>query len=163
MGGLNFSMHSRQSVARRRTHLRDLHGRHGIDVETEDFGAVEAHHEALHLLLVDGEVARLDVQVAVAGEAQHGLALSVPGHAVGIWLLEGKQNQERNTSTLSIQRKHTALCSFYGGKPRGPATALSSPNLKKQFFADNVVDQEGVVLVHHGQLFARGAHVQASD
>lgn len=58
-------------------------------MEAEDLGAVVAHHEALHFLLVHGEVAGLDVEVAVAREAQHVLALGVPGYAVGIGLLQG--------------------------------------------------------------------------
>lgn len=38
----------------------------------------------------------------------------------------------------------------------------SGPNLEKQFFGLDVVDQAGVVLIHHGQLIARCAHVQAT-
>lgn len=36
------------------------------------------------------------------------------------------------------------------------------PDLEEQLLAVDVVDQQGVVLVHHGQLVARGAHVQAA-
>jgi len=79
----------RTGTTRVHTHQRHLHGRHGVGVEAEDLGAVVADHEALHLLLVDGEVAGLDVEVAVAGEAQHVLALGVPGHAVRVGLLRG--------------------------------------------------------------------------
>lgn len=38
----------------------------------------------------------------------------------------------------------------------------SGPNLEKQLFGLDVVDQAGVVLVHDGQLTARRAHVQAA-
>lgn len=72
-----------------RTYLGHLDRRHGVHVEAEDLGAVVADHEALHFLLVHGKVAGLDVEVAVAGEAQHVLALGVPRHAVGVGLLRG--------------------------------------------------------------------------
>lgn len=45
-------------------YLRHLHGRHGEDMEAEDLGAVVADHEALQLLLVHGEGAGFDVEVA---------------------------------------------------------------------------------------------------
>ena len=35
-------------------------------------------------------------------------------------------------------------------------------DLEEKFFGVDVVDQAGVVLVHHGQLVARRAHVQAA-
>ena len=57
-------------------------------MQTEDLGAVVAHHKALQLLLVHWEVTGLNVEVATAREAQHVFALRVPGHAVGIGLLE---------------------------------------------------------------------------
>lgn len=60
-------------------------------METEDLRAVVANHKALHLLLVYGKVASLDIKVAVARKAQHVLTLGVPGHAVSIRLLQGKQ------------------------------------------------------------------------
>lgn len=39
---------------------------------------------------------------------------------------------------------------------------ILSTDLKKQFFTVDVVDQESVVLIHHSQLIAGGAHVQAA-
>lgn len=46
---------------------------------------------------------------------------------------------------------------------RLPAAPLILPaDLKEQLLAVDVVDQESVVLVHHGQLVAGGAHVQAA-
>lgn len=75
------------------THLRHLDRRHGVNVEAEDLGAVVADHEALHFLLVHREVAGLDVEVAVAREAQHVFALGVPGDAVSIGLLWGAQER----------------------------------------------------------------------
>lgn len=83
-----------QAGAFTRTHLRHLDRRHGVHVEAEDLGAVVADHEALHLLLVHGEVAGLDVEVAVAREAQHVLALGVPGYAVSIGLLWGGKEKK---------------------------------------------------------------------
>lgn len=62
-------------------------------MEAEDLGAVVADHEALHLLLVHGKVAGLDVEEAVAREAQQMLTLRVPGHAVGIRFLTEKPGQ----------------------------------------------------------------------
>lgn len=73
------------------SHLGHLHSRHGIDMEAEDLWPVVANHKALHLLLVYGKVARLDVEVTIAREAQHVLTLGVPGHTVSIRLLQGKQ------------------------------------------------------------------------
>lgn len=64
-------------------------------MEAEDLGAVVADHEALHFLLVHGKVAGLDVEVAVAREAQHVLALGVPGYAVGIGLLRGGKERRQ--------------------------------------------------------------------
>lgn len=49
-----------------------------------------------------------------------------------------------------------------------PASSLSqkpsevNPHLKEQLLGVDVVDQAGVVLVHHGQLVAGRAHVQAA-
>lgn len=77
------------------THLGHLDRRHGVHVEAEDLGAVVADHEALHFLLVHGKVAGLDVEVAVAREAQHVLALGVPGYAVGIGLLQGGKERRQ--------------------------------------------------------------------
>lgn len=46
---------------------------------------------------------------------------------------------------------------------RLPAAPLILPaDLKEQLLAVDVIDQESVVLVHHGQLVAGGAHVQAA-
>lgn len=42
------------------------------------------------------------------------------------------------------------------------APLILPTDLKEQLLAVDVVDQEGVVLVHHGQLVAGGAHVQAA-
>lgn len=54
--------------------------------------------------------------------------------------------------------QHKAVSSF-----RLLTTPLILPaDLKEQLLAVDVVDQESVVLVHHGQLVARGAHVQAA-
>lgn len=75
------------------THLRHLNSRHGINMEAEDLGAIVANHKALHFLLVHREVARLDVKVAVAREAQHVLTLGVPGHTVSIRLLQGEKKK----------------------------------------------------------------------
>lgn len=58
-------------------------------MQAEDLGAAVADHKALQLLLVHGEVAGLDVEVATAREAEHVLTLRIPGHAVGIGLLSG--------------------------------------------------------------------------
>ena len=57
-------------------------------MEAEDLGAGKADHKALHLLLVRGEGGGLDAERAVAGLAEHRLALAVPGHGVGVGLLE---------------------------------------------------------------------------
>lgn len=73
-------------------------------MEAEDLGAVVADHEALHFLLVHGEVARLDVEVAVAREAQHVLALGVPGYAVGIGLLWGGKERRQVKKRKEIKR-----------------------------------------------------------
>lgn len=60
-------------------------------MKTEDLGAVVTHHKALKFLLMDGEVAGFDVEVAAPREAQHVLALRVPGHAVGVGLLTPRE------------------------------------------------------------------------
>ena len=75
-------------VAVQRRGLRHVDGLHGDVVQAEDLGAVEADHEALHLLLVHREVAGLDAEHTVAAETQHILHLCVPRHAVGIGLHE---------------------------------------------------------------------------
>ena len=81
--------------------LRHLDGGHGVDVEREDLGAAEADDEALQLLLVHGEAARLDAQQPAAAEAQHLLALVVPRHAVRVRLLS------KHTAThMSADSKH---------------------------------------------------------
>lgn len=77
-------------------------------MEAEDLGAVVADHEALHLLLVHGEVAGLDVEVAVAGEAQHVLALGVPGYAVSVGLLRGGREEEKGGGFKKKKKKGRA-------------------------------------------------------
>lgn len=47
----------------------------------------------LQFLLVDGEVAGLDVEHSVARETQHVLIASVPCHAVGVRLLNKQEIQ----------------------------------------------------------------------
>ena len=81
--------------------LRHLDGRHGVDVQTEDLRAAEADHEAVQLLLMHREVARLDAQQPAAAVAQHVLALRVPRHAVRVRLLS------KHTAThMSADSKH---------------------------------------------------------
>lgn len=63
-------------------------------METEDLRSVVADHEALHFLLMYRKVARFDVKVAVAREAQHVFTLGVPGNTVSIRLLQGKKKRE---------------------------------------------------------------------
>lgn len=67
-------------------------------MEAEDLGAVVADHEALQLLLVHREGAGFDVEVASSREAEHVLALGVPGHAVGIWLLRDRNSKDPVTT-----------------------------------------------------------------
>eukprot|EP00162_Nutomonas_longa_P016858 comp22897_c0_seq1/m.58064 comp22897_c0_seq1/g.58064 ORF comp22897_c0_seq1/g.58064 comp22897_c0_seq1/m.58064 type:complete len:303 (-) comp22897_c0_seq1:469-1377(-) len=55
--------------------LRDIDGLHGEILETEDFGAAEADDKARELLDGRGEVACLDGEGAVPGEAEHVLHL----------------------------------------------------------------------------------------
>lgn len=79
-------------------------------MQAEDLGAVVAHHEALQLLLVHGEAAGFDVEVAAPREAEHVLALRVPGHAVGVGLLRHKRAGDYNTHRGTFPRKR-ASCS----------------------------------------------------
>lgn len=71
-------------------------------MEAEDLGAIVADHKALQLLLVHGEGAGFDVEVASSREAQHVLTLGVPGHAVGIWFLTGRNGGDPVTTTLGF-------------------------------------------------------------
>eukprot|EP00754_Rhynchopus_humris_P012586 Rhum_TRINITY_DN14297_c3_g1::Rhum_TRINITY_DN14297_c3_g1_i1::g.78660::m.78660 len=88
-------------VAVERRALRHVDGAHRHVQQAEDLRPLEAYNEALQLLLVDGEVAGLDVQRRVAGEGQHVLVLRVPCNRVRIALLE-KQ-------LLRVEAVHDAL------------------------------------------------------
>lgn len=68
-------------------------------MEAEDLGAIVAHHEALQLLLVHGEGAGFDVEVASPREAQHVLTLGVPGHTVGIGFLQDRDREQSVRTT----------------------------------------------------------------
>ena len=57
-------------------------------MQTEYLGAREPNYESHHFLLVRREVARLDAERVAAAVAQHVLRLGVPGHGVGVRLLE---------------------------------------------------------------------------
>lgn len=59
-------------------------------MQAEDLGTVVADHKALQLLLVHGEGASFDVEVASSREAEHVLTLGVPGHTVGIRFLRDR-------------------------------------------------------------------------
>lgn len=81
-------------------------------MEAEDLGAIVADHKALQLLLVHGEGAGFDVEVASSREAQHVLTLGVPGHAVGIWFLTGRNGGDPVTWALALFL-HSVRFSFY--------------------------------------------------
>lgn len=83
-------------------------------MEAEDLGAIVADHKALQLLLVHGEGAGFDVEVASSREAQHVLTLGVPGHAVGIWFLTGRNGGDPVNTTLALAPfLHSVRFSFY--------------------------------------------------
>lgn len=55
------------------------------------FAHLEAHHEALQLLLVQGEGVGLDGQHSVPAVAEHVFKLGVPGNTVCVLLLKKKR------------------------------------------------------------------------
>mmetsp|Transcript_50765 Transcript_50765/g.127363 ORF Transcript_50765/g.127363 Transcript_50765/m.127363 type:complete len:361 (+) Transcript_50765:169-1251(+) len=67
--------------------LRHVDSLHGHVVQTKDLGTLEPNNEALELLRVWGEGARLDAQRVVAAVCEHVLHLCVPGDRVGVGLL----------------------------------------------------------------------------
>lgn len=71
-------------------------------MEAEDPGAIVANHKALQLLLVHWEGAGFDVEVASSWEAEHVLTLRVPGYAVGIWFLGGRNGEDHVIITLDF-------------------------------------------------------------
>eukprot|EP00964_Phaeocystis_antarctica_P034989 scaffold19932_cov69-Phaeocystis_antarctica.AAC.2 len=75
-------------VAVERGALRHVDRLHRHVVQREDLRALEAHDEALHALLVQREVGRLDRERAVAREAEHVVELGVPRDGRGVGLLE---------------------------------------------------------------------------
>lgn len=71
-------------------------------MKAEDLGAIVANHKALQLLLVHWEGAGFDIEVASSWEAEHVLTLGVPGYAVGIWFLRGRNDEDHVIITLGF-------------------------------------------------------------
>ena len=62
---------------------------HAVHVEAKYFRAGKSYHEvASHLLLVGREVAGFDAENISTRVAEHLLALGVPSHGIGVWLLK---------------------------------------------------------------------------
>lgn len=72
-------------------YLGNFNSSHGKNMETENFGTIVSHNEALKFLLMDRKVTSFDVEISTTRETEHVLTLCVPSHAVSIGFLEDDQ------------------------------------------------------------------------
>mmetsp|Transcript_49321 Transcript_49321/g.91830 ORF Transcript_49321/g.91830 Transcript_49321/m.91830 type:complete len:648 (+) Transcript_49321:2089-4032(+) len=145
--------------------LGHVDGLHAHVVQAEYLRSFEAHHKPLQLLLVDGEVARLDGEHAVARETKHLLHLRVPSHAVGVLLLKqellGDELVHHDVGVLVHHRQLPAR----GREVKAADAGRVLDELDRELVVDEDLEDEPALEAHQQALSARGAshHLDVAD